>query len=76
MSEVENEGKFERGKIVSGNKFIPTIIICLVIFTIVGVFGTLFLGEYFGGYFDKRAQARKKTVELELIKKRESEGRL
>lgn len=67
-----SNGLMDRGPAVNGRKFLIFVIGGLVIFTLVSMFVTFGIGNYFGHVLNKKAMEHERTIDTQIMRDKES----
>ncbi len=67
-----SDGLMDNGPVFKGRNLLVSVILGLVLFTLVSMFITLFIGRYFGHVLNKKALENERDIQSKRLIDRES----
>ena len=69
---MNGDGMMDRGPAVSGKKVLVVVIVGLILFTLISMFATFGIGNYFGRVFNKKAMEHERAIDTQIMRDKES----
>ena len=67
-----SNGFMDRGPAINGKKFLIAVIGGLILFTLVAMFATFGIGNYFGHVLNKKAMENERQIDTQLMRDKEA----
>lgn len=67
-----SDGMMDKGPAVNGRKFLICVIGGLVLFTLISMFVTFGIGDYFGHVLNKKAMDHEKMIDTQMMRDKEA----
>ncbi len=69
---MNGDGMMDKGPAVNGRKFLIAVIGGLVLFTLISMFATFGIGNYFGHVLNKKAMDNERQIDTQLMRNKEA----
>jgi gas vesicle protein len=69
---MNGDGMMDKGPAINGKKFLIGIIVGLIVFTLVSMFVTFGIGNYFGKVNSKKAMEHERAIDTQIMRDKEN----